>query len=376
MPNPRALFIIVTTLVLVPASSAGPLAPAPVPMRREINEASVVLFGRMENPRTKADGKDLGQTDFILHSVVKTHAIIADTKLFVIPRYIPNVEQRKVPYYVVFAHVRDGKLDFYKGFGAEPSIVEYLRSLIKLDAKKPIETLRFYLDHLENVDEKIASDAFLELSQAPPAVRAEASRGMPREKIWTWLRDPKIDYRHDTYASLLASCGQPSDADELFKMMAQEQKGAYEGFTFSILSLNPEQYFPRIKKMASNSRTAFLSRYRIQKAAKTMYEIKSLALTQRQLLELIECSLEQTDMADLAIDSLRTWKRWEYTDRIIKLPEQKGFGNRIIRNATVRFAFQSPEPAAVVFLKKLREKDPEQVEYQENWLQAEMSGSK
>ena len=354
---------------IVGACVAGPLVPdRPSSLRRDIAEADVVVFGRFENARLSADGIKPGKTGFISHEVIKAHLLIKDRKVFVLPRYIPNPEKEKANLYVLFGDVRKDKLEFNKGFPADHRAVAYVRSLMKLDAKKPVEMLRFYLDHLEDANVKIAEDAHSELRQASHEARKEAVRTMSAKKILAWVADPEMpQYRRHVYASLLAYCGTPNDADELFGLLSKLKddptiRMSTDGYYVGILTLKPKEYFPRVKAIASDPKVRFQERYPILKAVRSLDESKSTALTKPQILELMTCILDQQDMADFAIEDFRKWKRWEMTDRVLKVLEKKSFQTPIIQKAVLRFALQSPQPAAAAFVAKMRKKDREWVE--------------
>ena len=364
-----ALAILAAVLGPVNTSSAGELVRPP--LRQQVANADVVIFGRFENARKK-DDLSPGETDFILESVVKTHPIIKDRKVVVVPRYIPIQEDRQTNYQLVFGEIRDKKLEFYRGFPADRRVVDYLCKIMKLDAKKPVAMARFFVDHLENPQETIASDAHAEVMQSPPKLRIEACRTLSTKKIWTWLRDSNIaPRRRNTYASLLAGNGDASDAAELFKMLDKEKRQVHDGFFFSILSLNSKEYLDRIKKIARDSDGGFIQPYSIMLAVRNLHEIDSTPLPERQRLELMECILDNPQTADFAVDSFRKWKRWEYTDRILALAEKKEFSSRITCRSILWFAFRSPEPNAGAYVAKMRKKDRELVDDVESILMLE-----
>jgi len=79
------------------------------------------------------------------------------------------------------------------------------------------------------------------------------------------------------------------------------------------------------------------------------------------------------DMADFAIDELRKWKRWEYTQPILDLFDKKSHSLNVIRRAVTRFALRSPEPAAAAFVAEQRRRDAEWVKDVEDLLKLEPS---
>src|SRR5207253_2361442 len=79
-----------------------------------------------------------------------------------------------------------------------------------------------------------------------------------------------------------------------------------------------------------------------------------------------------TDIADIAIDNLRRWQRWELTDQVIdlfdKLPADS---SSVIQRSIVKFALRSPEPRAKAFVEDQRKKDKEWVQDIEELLESE-----
>jgi hypothetical protein len=52
--------------------------------------------------------------------------------------------------------------------------------------------------------------------------------------------------------------------------------------------------------------------------------------------------LNQKDIADLAIEDLRKWGAWEFSDRVLGLFGRKDFDAPIIKRSILRFALSCP----------------------------------
>ena len=83
--------------------------------------------------------------------------------------------------------------------------------------------------------------------------------------------------------------------------------------------------------------------------------------------------LEQSDIADLAIEDLRKWKRWEVLDQVLALSTKSSHQIPIIRRAVLRFALtcEKDQPKAAAFAKAMREKDADWVKDVEELLKLE-----
>jgi hypothetical protein len=333
-----------------------------------MTEADVIVFGQLENARQKGNG--LGETDLTVLEVLKPHPLIKGRKVLTLPRYLPRPDPKKPYTFVVSGKVKQNQLDFqeYVEIENNPRSLAYIRGCLKHDPKKPVEMLRYYLDHLEDSDQMIATDAFTELTQASDAVRDQAARTLTAKMVWTWLRNPKIaPERRSIYAFLLAGCGNPGDAEELFQELDTE--GGKVGYFYSILSLKPS-YGAKVKAIVGNRRLPFVRRYAVLNATQRLHETQPAAFREAQALDIMEGFLGQPDMADFAVEDFRKWKRWEYTDRILALYGKPGYKSPIVRRSILRFALQSPIPQAGVFVRLLRQQDAEWVEETEEILNA------
>ena len=67
------------------------------------------------------------------------------------------------------------------------------------------------------------------------------------------------------------------------------------------------------------------------------------------------------DIADVAIQDLRRWKRWEYTKQIVACYDKKSHQSPIVKNGIVRYALVCPLPEARTLLERVRRQDPELV---------------
>ena len=83
--------------------------------------------------------------------------------------------------------------------------------------------------------------------------------------------------------------------------------------------------------------------------------------------------LEQSDIADLAIEDLRKWGCWGMTDAILDLYDKKSHDVPIIRRAILRYALSCPKQGtkADAFVKAERKRDKEYVEDVEELLKLE-----
>ncbi len=366
----RTICGILCTAILLGTSQlawAGPLAIEGQPtLRMKIAQADLVVFGR--TGKARKIGLD-GETELIIHDVIKAHPVIKDRKVLKFDRFIES-DPKKPRYFVVTAAVVKGRLHSLSGFETDERGVAYIHGFLKLDPKKQPELLRnYYFDFIGSENQAIADDAYLEWYRAPVAARFEAARTLPAAKVWKLLRDTDDPSRSNFFASLLASCGKPGDADELFKL--SESSKSHYGFYFSILSLNGKEYSERIRTLAKDKNTKFLPRYYVFRAVRDLHEANSTGFPREKCEEMMADFLEQGDMADFAIESFAKWKRWEHTEAILKLHGRESHKAPIVRRWILRYALQAPGEQAAAFVAKMRREDPESVRYVEEQIEEE-----
>src|SRR5215472_3809487 len=85
----------------------------------EIGQASMVLYGTLENPKMDPNaGFNEGTTDLAIETVVKDHEVRGDKKVITLNRYVPSVGDAKYKF-LVFCDVFKGKIDPYRGMAVK-----------------------------------------------------------------------------------------------------------------------------------------------------------------------------------------------------------------------------------------------------------------
>ena len=143
-----------------------------------------------------------------------------------LPRFVPLMDPKAPPTYLLFADVADGKPDFFRGEVCTPAAADYLAGLTKLDGKDRVRLMRYCGDFLEHADPVVAADAFHEfLKSADPDIRT-AGRNLNPDPIRRWLTSKKTPSdRLRLYAFLLAQCGDQADAKLLRGLLDRRIKG-------------------------------------------------------------------------------------------------------------------------------------------------------
>ena len=213
---PAALFAVVLLDFTPPAAACpGCSAPSGQTLTSEVAQADFILFGTLGNqkPDPKDPGSSKGTTDMTIDAVVKSHALVKDKKVFVIPRYVPPDAK---PYkYMVFFNVVNGDVDPYRGVAvaADSKLPEYVKGALEVRQKDSAARLNYFFNYLESNEIEISGDAYNEFAMADYKEVAEIAPKLPADTVLKWLKDPNTRAsRYGLYGMILGHSGKPENA--------------------------------------------------------------------------------------------------------------------------------------------------------------------
>jgi len=345
----------------------------------EVNQASMVLYGTLTNAKLDASG-DFGQgtTDLVIEAVLKKHDILAGKKVISLPRYVPTDNGKSK--FLIFCDVFKGKIDPYRGIPvpANSDIVKYIQGALVVKDKDIGTRLRYFFDYLDNADLEISNDAYKEFGNADYKDYKEMAHHLPADKIAQWLQDPNTPaFRHGLYASMLGHCGSARHADLLRKLLDDPEKRAnsgVDGMLAGYTMLKPKEGWSYIYSILKDPSKEFMLRYAALRAARFFHDSRPDVVDPKERVNCVCQLLNQSDIADLAIEDLRKWSRWEVADQVLDLYGKKTHDIPIVRRAILRYALSCPQQSrAAAFVEELRKKDPEMVKDAEELLKLETS---
>jgi len=343
----------------------------------DINQASMVLFGTLAN--AKLDAKDdLGQgsTDLQIEAVIKKNDILGDKKLITLPRYLPSDKDNKVKYLII-CDVFKGKIDPYRGvpLPADSDMVKYLTGALAIKDRPIGARLRYYFDYLDDKDPEISTDAYKEFANADYKDYRYMAKQLPAEKIAKWLQDPNTPaFRYGLYASMLGHCGGEQQGAVLRSMLDDPQKRAgtgVDGILAGYVMLKPKEGWGYVRGILKDPAKEFMLRYAALRAARFFWDMRVDLVPKQEIVAGILPLLDQADIADLAIEDLRKWGRWETCEKILTLHNMKSHDVPIIHRAILRYALSCPDAKAATFVKDSRKRDPELIKDLEEVLKLE-----
>jgi hypothetical protein len=339
----------------------------------DFSQASMVLYGTFTNARLGKDGFD-GTTDFQIEKVLKSHEYLKTVKdKLTLPRYIPQPKNK----FLVYVEVYKGSLDPYRGVEVQPGsdIVKYLEGAVKLQDRPQPERLRYAFDFLNSPDFDVAMDAYREYAKADYKEYMEMARKLPPDQIAGWLQDPKTPpYRYGLYASLLGHCGGPEHAKLLRSMIEDPEKrkgSGIDGMLAASIMLQPKEGWLFLLDKLKDTKQEFMFRYACLRTLRFLWDQRPDLVSKKEIVAGVAEVLRQPDMADFAVEDLRRWQRWEMTDQVIDLFNQKTHNIPVVKRAILRYALLSPSASAVEFVRQQRQRDPEWVKDTEEILKLE-----
>jgi hypothetical protein len=318
--------------------------------------------------------KKAGDEETILYvgTTLKSVPLLRNTKILRVALKLPPDARG----FVVFCDLWKGKLDPYRGLPIKSAdLIPYLRGAMALPPGPSEQGLRYFLDYLSNKDEEIATDAFKELASLDPEVLRRFARTLPADRIARRLEDPSTPvFHYGVYASLLGYCGTARHAAVLRKLLddliRREQPGR-DSMLAAYTMLKPKDGWAYLSGIIKDPSKDFNLRYGALRAIRFFWESEPFIIPRKDLLAGIDPLLDQGDIADLPIEDLRRWGRWELTERVLKLHGKKSHDVPVVRRAILRFAMTSPYFNAAEFVAEKRRQDPAAVADMEELLALE-----
>lgn len=358
----RSCWVLLITLLTGYTATACPFCTPGQTLLGEVNQADLIVFGTLSNAKRDPNDFSKGTTEMTIELIVKDHEFLKGKKSITLPRYVPN-DPKKESKYLVFCEIYKGQLDPYRGEAVAPDskIAEYLRGAIALKDKPGVEKLTYFYKHFDSSDWSVSADAFQEFSNADYPDVKQVALTMEADRIIKMLNDPNTSAaRYGLLGLLVGHCGKPDVhakqlREFLDKPKVREATGL-DGLLTGYMMMDNKAGTKFINDLITNPKEEFLIRYAALRALRFCWEYRSDLMDKQIIINNIKPLLQQSDIADLAIEDLRKWQRWELTEDLIALFSKSTHDIPIIQRSIIKFALTAPpeHPAAASFLKKMR----------------------
>jgi hypothetical protein len=363
----RWFWTVLAVLAAAPAAAACSLCNPNIQQtstfREDAAQARMILYGTVVKSALTGGGGGPGNgvSDFTIKTVLKSDPYLRGKTSLQIPRYVP-VDRNDPPKYLLFCDLYQGQPDVFRGLPVKSEAAAvYVKGLLAVQAKGRVEVLRYCFDYLGHPERELANDAFLEFAKASDQEMGQVAPKLSAEKLRGWLKDPQTpENRLGVYALLLGACGGEQDA-ALLRAMAEKPtprtEAALDGLLGGYVQLRPREGWELALGVLRDARQPFATRFAVVRMLRFYHGWKPRE-TQAKVMEGLATVLEQSDMADLAVEDLRRWQTWDLTDSVLKLYGRKGYDSPLMQRAVVRYALACPRAAAARFTAELRRADP------------------
>ena len=126
-----------------------------------------------------------------------------------------------------------------------------------------------------------------------------------------------------------------------------------------------------------NDQEEFHFRYAALRTLRFFWEFRTDVISKEKVIKAFSVAAEHTDIADFAIEDLRTWKAWNLTDKVLDLFGKESHSHSTIKRSIMRFALASPEKRAKAFVaEQQRRTNPLWVEETEDMLRIDTPAPK
>jgi hypothetical protein len=332
---------------------------------QEMGPAKLVLYGTLANPRfdnSPGAPPGAGLTDFHIARVLRSDPALGDRKALVIPQYLPVLDAKDPPKFVVACKVTDGKLQPYCGRSIKSeAVLKYVEGALALQGKDRMQSLLYFFGFLDHEDETVAADAFLEFARSSDPEVAQIAPRLPPDRLRRLLQDPKTPAeRISLYAFLLGTAGTDRDADllrDLILRPTDRTAAALDGLLSGYIHRRPREGWDLVVAILGDGKRPFTQRFAASRTLR-FYQNSQPAEARPQVLRGLEAMLPDGEVADLAIEDLRRWKMWDLTAKVLAQYGRPTHDTPIVRRTIIRYALCCPQPEARQFIANLRRLDP------------------
>lgn len=323
--------------------------------RQDVGQAKMVLYGVLKD--AKQFNGTAGTVDLHIDRVLKSDAFLGDKKVLTLPKYVP-ADPKNPPRFLIFCDVFQGKLDPYRGTPVKSEgLVDYLKGAMALDAKDRTAALLYFFRYLDSSDPEVASDAYLELAKATDQEIGQLARQIDAEKLRKLIQDPQTPLgRLSLFCFLLGAGGGDKDAEFLKGLIdkpsgrtAKALDGALAGYT----QLRPKEGWELTGSILKDGKRTLTERLQALGTVRFYHGWKGKDI-EADVVRVLGGMLEDTSVADMAVEDLRRWKLWDHTDKVLALWTKQGFDAPVARRGVVRYALTCPRAEAGRFLEQLR----------------------
>lgn len=316
----------------------------------EVRDADAVAFGVLHPAENSMD-----RTKFTISLIVRPGGDLAVNSSMLLVQSVRGAEQQTIRR-LVFLRKEGDEWKAERIDKSSLAFAEYLRNAWKLFDEPAARRMAFFFNHLNDPDEKISADAYVEFAKASFRSTVAGAESYDPALLREWLTDPNTPGdRIGLLGLLLGLCGGERDADFLDRLIARPsltQRNGLDGLIGGLLLLDRPRGERRIIERLRAPEATSLERMSAVSALRFLLSDlppKDSTILLRQAIP----SLQNSEVAGQLIDEMRKAKFWEALPEVLKLYP----GSRE-PSAIIRFAIESPRPEAKAFISELNAQNP------------------
>jgi hypothetical protein len=337
-----------------------------VSLVQEFEQANVAVYGHLKNAKLLDAKNGTGTTEFHFDAVIKDADGFPKQKMIVLPRFLPALDAKDPPRYVMFFRVPSKTLEPYNGRQiASPDVLHFVAKLTSY-RDNPVEALRVAAKHLDDADPQIAEEAFLAFAKADDKLVNQVAKSVSPEMLRKLMKTPDLEpERLSMYAYLLGACGDKNDVEQLRKLLKDPSPRmfrAYEGILAGYIMMQPKEGWAFTHETLRDAKSEFVLRYAVLRTLRFFYNANPEEHAANVLLG-EGLAIAQPDVADVAIQDLMRWKRWDHTKLIVSCYDRASHQSPLVKNSLVRYALACPQSEAKTLVERVRRDDPKLLQY-------------
>src|SRR5439155_10461005 len=129
---------------------------------------------------------------------------------------------------------------------------------------------------------------------------------------------------------------------DLLEDSQRQYTSGIDGILAGYVMLQPKEGWTYLTDIIKDSKKDFLLRYAALRAVRFFHDFRSDVIAANDVVAAITMLLKQKDIADLAIEDLRKWERWDIADQVLDLYAQASHDVPIIRRSIIKYALTCP----------------------------------
>lgn len=232
------------------------------------------------------------------------------------------------------------------------------------------ERLPYFARFLENANQMVAEDAYLEFGAASFDQVAQVADRLPMASLRRWITDPKIPEARQGFYGLALGLAS-TDADRRANQAVLQQRidapaddfrAGFDGVLGGYLLLAGRAGLAHVEaQLLANPQAPIGDVRHAMTALRFMHEFGEEAIPAAEISRAMRTLLDRSELAAAAIVDLARWQDWDSLPLVTALFTKPGYTDAATTRAIVGYLSACPVPAAAEALARLRRSDPQRV---------------